>query len=97
MQRILKELNTEINRSANLAGTSTNANDLCNAYGNGIKFAIKTITDTSYVTKPCAWIIEFVDGHIAEIKAGDIISVINVLTNMKEPINEIIKCECKPE
>lgn len=41
MQRILKELNTEINRSANMAGTGTNANDLCNAYCNGIKFAIK--------------------------------------------------------
>lgn len=67
------------------------------AYLDGLNFALDVIKDTSYVIAPSTWEITFVDSRIIRVQAGEIVSCINELLKLGEPIEEVVKFECLPE
>lgn len=93
MEIIINKITQEMQKENKLYKTDTEYK----AYLNGLNFALDVIKDISYVTAPSTWEIMFADHRTIQIKAGEIVSCVNELLKLGEPIEEVVKFECLPE
>lgn len=93
MEIIINKIKQEMQKEIKLYKTDAEYK----AYLNGLNFALDVIKDTSYVTAPSTWEIMFSDCRTIQVQEGEIVSCINELLRLGEPVEEVVKFECLPE